>query len=92
MYSPFNLKKEKEYDILKLFNRIHGATYYGRLVLHDEGLVQYKQVMPLEGVEPSTSLVSNVYSTAIQVYENWLDDIAEIGLTKTTFEEWDANR
>jgi hypothetical protein len=48
--------------------------------------------MPLDGVEPSTSLVSNVYSTAIQIYETWLDDIAEIGLTKTTFDEWDANQ
>ena len=92
MYGPFNLKKEKEKDILKLFNRIHGATYYGRLVLHDEGLIQYKSVMPLDGVEPSTSLVQNVYSTAILVFETWLDDIAEIGLTKTTFEEWNANQ
>ena len=92
MYSPFNLKAEKENDVLKLFNRIHLSTYYGRLVLHEEGVVQYKQHMPLDGVEPSTSLVSNVYSTAIQIYETWLDDIAEIGLTRTTFEEWEANQ
>jgi len=92
MYGPFNIKKNKSGEILKLFNRIHGATYYGRLVLQDDGMIQYKQIMPLDGVEPSTSLVSNVYSTAVQIYDTWLDDIAEIGLTKTTFDEWDANQ
>ena len=92
MYCPFNVKKEKESDVLKLFNHIHGATYYGRLVLLDEGIVQYKQIMPLSGVEPNISLVQNVYSTAILVYETWLEDIAEVGLTKTSFKQWEENR
>ena len=92
MYGPFNIKKDKAGEILKLFNRIHGSTYYGRLVLQDEGVIQYKQIMPLGNVECSTGLIQDVYATAILVYEYWVDDIAEIGLTKTTFEEWEANQ
>ena len=92
MYAPFNIKKSKADEILKLFNRIHGASYYGRLVLLEDGQIQYKSIMPLDGVKPTTAIVERSYAAAILVYEYWLDDIAEIGLTDTTFDEWDAKQ
>jgi hypothetical protein len=91
MYAPFNVKKEKEIDILKLFNRIHSSTYYGRLVLLDDGQIQYKQIISLDKTDPSLSVLESMYGTAILVYEQWLEDLTEIALTKTTFEQWVKN-
>jgi hypothetical protein len=88
MYAPFNVKKEKEIDILKLFNRIHSSTYYGRLVLHEDGQIQYKQIISLDKTDPSTKVLEEMYATAILVYERYLDDLTEIALTKTTFDQW----
>lgn len=48
--------------------------------------------MRLGNVECSAGLIQDVYATAILVYEHWLDDIAKIGLTKITIEEWEANQ
>ena len=84
--------KLKGWFILKVYNRLHGSTYYGRLVFQDEGVIQYKQIMRLGNVECSAGLIQDVYATAILVYEHWLDDIAKIGLTKITIEEWEANQ
>ena len=92
MYAPFNAKKGKEAEILKLFNRIHAGTYYGRLVILDEGRIRYVQAIPFKNTEPSTDLIEDIYLTAIILFEQWMDDITEIALTKTTFDEWDAKQ
>ena len=91
MYAPFTVKEEKEIDILKLFNRIHCSTYYGRLVLLDGGRIQYKQIISLDKTDPSLEVLDGMYGTAILVYEQWLEDLTEIALTKTTFEQWVKN-
>ena len=88
MYAPFNVKKEKEIDILKLFNRIHSSTYYGRLVLLDDGQIQYKQIISLDKTDPNLEVLDGMYDTAILVYERHLEDLTEIALTKTTFDQW----
>jgi len=88
MYAPFTVKKEKEVEILKLFNHIHSGTYYGRLVLLDEGRIQYKQIISLDGTDPSLEVLEGMYGTAILVYERFLDDLTEIALTKTTYDQW----
>jgi hypothetical protein len=88
MYAPFTVKKEKEVEILKLFNHIHSSTYYGRLVLLDEGRIQYKQIISLDETDPSLEVLDGMYDTEILVYEQYLDDLTEIALTKTTFDQW----
>lgn len=88
MYAPFTVKKEKEVEILKLFNHIHSSTYYGRLVLLDEGRIQYKQIISLDETDPSLEVLEGMYQTAILVYERYQDDLSEIALTKTTFDQW----
>ena len=88
LYAPFNVKKNKEVEILKLFNRIHMNTYYGRFVLLDEGRIQYKQIVSVKGTDVGASLIENMYGTAVFAFETWMDDLTEIALTKTTFDEW----
>ena len=88
MYTPFNVKNNKTIDALKLFNQIHRGTHYGKLVLSDNGAIQYVQRISLKGVTPDIIIIDEMYSTAIHLFEAWLDDIAAIALTKTTFDEW----
>ncbi len=94
MYAPFNVKADKFNDVLQLFNHIHKSTYYGRLVLLNDGRIQYKQIISLVDTEPSVMVLEKMYRTGIQVFENWLDELAALSLTKQTFadllKEWES--
>ncbi len=94
MYAPFNVKTDKSDEILKLFNHIHHSTYYGRLVLLNDGRIQYKQIISLIDTEPSPMVLDRMYRTGVQVFENWLDELAALALTKQTYadlvKEWDS--
>jgi hypothetical protein len=92
IYAPFNIKKGKEIDMLKLFNRIHNRIYYGRLVIFNAGKFRYIQTVPFNDTEPSINLIENIYTNANDLFGEWMDDITEIALTKTTFDEWDAKQ
>ena len=90
MYAPFNVKKEKEAEILKLFNHIHSSTYFGHLVLLNDGRIHYKQIISLDKTDPSLEALDAIYDTAVLVYERYLDGLTEIALTKTTFDQWEV--
>ena len=92
MYAPFNCKKEKFGDLLKLINRLNQNTYFGKMVLLDDGTIQYKQIIGANPETMTTEILERMYRTGIAVYEHWLDDIASISLTKTTFAAWEKSQ
>jgi hypothetical protein len=88
MYTPFNCKQEKNSELLKLFNHLHQNTYFGRMVLLDNGSIQYKQIVGTSPSELSTETIERMYRTGSVAFEHWHDDIAALALTKTTFSDW----
>ena len=88
MYAPFNCKQEKNSELLQLFNQLHQNTYFGRMVLLDDGRIQYKQIVGTNSDGLTTESIERMYRTGIVIFEHWLDDIAAIALTKTTFSVW----
>ena len=88
MYAPFNCKQEKNSELLQLFNQLHQNTYFGRMVLLDDSRIQYKQIVGTNSDGLTTESIERMYRTGIVIFEHWLDDIAAIALTKTTFSDW----
>ena len=87
MYPPFSVNAKKTEEMLRLFNHIHRKTYYGRLSLSDDGVIQYKQILCLADAEPTLLVLENMYRTGIDLFETWLDDQAAIAMTMQTYDD-----
>ena len=61
--------------------RLHGFGRWSRPGA--EGVIQFRHFVDVEGVEPSVTMIGNMFGSACSAFNNWFDELAEVALAGT---------
>ncbi len=87
LYPPFSVIEGKSVDACLLFNYLNDQySYRGRLVISDSGSICYKDIIDVEKIEHHTAMIDNMLCSGFHLFENHIEAIAAVALTKKTYE------
>ncbi|WP_153000679.1 YbjN domain-containing protein [Chlorobium limicola] len=79
LYPPFMVPAAKYAEASTLFNTINDRySYPGRLTVSDDGGICYKQILDMEGIEPSMRMLRNMVDSARKLFENHAEAIRRV--------------
>ncbi len=86
-YAPFNALPQKFIDCAVLFNHINAFYRGGSITLDYDGNIRWCYFIGFQETDPSIRTISNAFNAGGQLFDEWFDEISEVALTKTTWQE-----
>lgn len=87
LYPPFKVIEGKFVDACMFFNYLNdNYMYRGRITITDNGRIRYKEIIDTEHLTPSVAMIHNMLFSGLKLFENNMEAIGAIALTKKTYE------
>ena len=87
LYAPIRVSDKKKGECAILFNHINSRFSIGSLHYLSNGRIRFSHVVDVENTEPSIELINNMLRSAVSIYEDWLEEISTVALTKMTAQQ-----
>jgi hypothetical protein len=79
LYHPFRVPAAKHTEACILFNTINDRySYTGRITVSDDGVVCCRQIILIEDIVPTMSLLKGMLESAIKLFENNTEEIMRV--------------
>ncbi|MEI6269702.1 MAG: YbjN domain-containing protein [Methylococcaceae bacterium] len=86
-YAPFCALPQKFIDCAVLFNHINAFYRAGSITLDADGNIRWCYFIGFQETDPSSKTINNAFGAGKELFDEWFDEISEVALTKTTWQE-----
>jgi hypothetical protein len=87
LYAPIKVTEKKREECVILFNYINVHFSVGSLHFLPNGRIRFRHVVDVENTDPSIELINNMLRSAASIFEDWLEEVSAVAMTKMTAQQ-----
>ena len=86
-YPPIYALPQKFIDCAVLFNYINSIYSGGSIASDFDGNIRWSYFIRFRETDPSIKTINDAFAAGKELFEQWFDEISEVALTQTTWQE-----